>query len=307
MPLAAASSAQSGSAGSPTGPTSLRLLSADKAGTLTWDEALPRFLDDLDLQSGMARIRGKGDRARRIGLSEALVTELQRFLPKRARALEAIGQSTSPWVFPNDAGGRLTSKTVQQRLKRYGNAAGLTGVRVSPHTFRHTFALSYVRAGGDVFRLQKLLGHTSLDMTRRYVELAEADAIAQQHELTPLTTMELRLRPRRRMDRAPYRSRGRSVGPGPDRRRDKPLRCPRAAQGGSTAAHPPRRRGAGHGESGGPRETRRPRSAFGSPSAAGSPRAARAEPGAKTAARGGQRMASPSLLLSRRPPRSGRP
>jgi len=85
---------------------------------------------------------------------------------------------------------------MQQRLKRYGDAAGIRGVRVSPHTLRHTYALNFVRNGGDPFRLQKVLGHSSLDTTRRYCELSESDVMEGQRQLTPLRTMDLGFAPR---------------------------------------------------------------------------------------------------------------
>jgi integrase/recombinase XerD len=60
-------------------------------------------------------------------------------------------------------------------------------VRCSFHTLRHTFGKNYIRNGGDVFRLQKILGHRTLDMTRRYVELDVSDLQAVHQRLSPLS------------------------------------------------------------------------------------------------------------------------
>ena len=66
-------------------------------------------------------------------------------------------------------------------MVQYGKRAGIEGVRVSPHTLRHTFAVFYIRNGGGSFSLQELLGHSTLEMTRRYVHLAQR-ALAEQHK-----------------------------------------------------------------------------------------------------------------------------
>ena len=58
-------------------------------------------------------------------------------------------------------------------LNRLGDKAGVT--RVHAHRFRHTLAIQYLRNGGDLFTLQQLLGHSSLDMDRNHIKIAEMD------------------------------------------------------------------------------------------------------------------------------------
>ena len=162
-------------------------------------EALGLRLHDLDLHSSTMRVLGKGNKERLVGFSPAMEQHLRRYLVRREAALAEIGRSDSAWVFPNQFGDRGGSKGYQTRLKRYGEAAGITRVRVSPHTFRHTFALWFVRNGGSPFHLQKILGHTSLDMSRRYCELADTDFLSSQRELSPLAMMDLGARGRKRL------------------------------------------------------------------------------------------------------------
>ena len=70
-------------------------------------------------------------------------------------------------------------------FKGVGKHLGITGVRFSFHTLRHTFAVNYIRNGGSVFHLQKILGHSTLVMTRRYCELQVEDLqkVHQQYSL----------------------------------------------------------------------------------------------------------------------------
>jgi integrase-like protein len=76
-------------------------------------------------------------------------------------------------------------------------AAGIEGVRCSCHTLRHTGAKRFILAGGDVFTLQKLLGHTTLAMVRRHVELADVDVRAQHQRLSPADSLLQRPVPKR--------------------------------------------------------------------------------------------------------------
>jgi integrase/recombinase XerD len=79
-----------------------------------------------------------------------------------------------------------TERNALRDFNRMGSAAGVR-VRFSFHTMRHTFAVNYIRNGGDVFRLQRVLGHATLDMTRRYVNLQTSDLQAVHDRLSLLT------------------------------------------------------------------------------------------------------------------------
>lgn len=152
-------------------------------------EALGLQVADLSFAGQTFTVIGKGNRERIVGFSAVLERHLRQYLVRRANALASIGAPDSPWLFPDHHGGRGRPKGFQMRLKRYATSAGVTRVRVSPHTFRHTFALYFVRSGGSPFHLQKILGHTSLEMSRRYCELADEDFIQRQQQLSPLVTL----------------------------------------------------------------------------------------------------------------------
>ena len=95
-------------------------------------------------------------------------------------------------MFVSRCGRRLTSRHVQIMVRRYGRHAEIQGVRVSPHTLRHTFATQYIRNGGDPFSLQAILGHSTLEMVRNYVNLASRDVAIQHKKFSPLDRLNLR-------------------------------------------------------------------------------------------------------------------
>ena len=94
-------------------------------------------------------------------------------------------------LFLNDNGLPLTKNGIQQMLRRAGRRAGIQGVRCSPHTLRHSFAKHYLLNGGDIYSLQKILGHSSLASVRIYLNLFAADIKKQHQRFSPVDNLAL--------------------------------------------------------------------------------------------------------------------
>ena len=87
-------------------------------------------------------------------------------------------------LFLSQRGYPLSADRIYRMIRAYGEKAGLQGVRCSPHTFRHTFAKKFLLNGGDLFTLQKILGHSSLDVVRLYLNLSPKEVEMQHRKLT---------------------------------------------------------------------------------------------------------------------------
>jgi site-specific recombinase XerD len=77
----------------------------------------------------------------------------------------------------------MDSNSIHLMLGHIGNRAGVT--KVYPNRFRHTFAIQYVRYGGDVFSFQRKLGHYTLEIVRRYIALADTDSAEAHRKASP--------------------------------------------------------------------------------------------------------------------------
>jgi site-specific recombinase XerD len=79
--------------------------------------------------------------------------------------------------------------TLKHRVAKIAVAADVKASKHGAHTFRHTFAVEFIRAGGDVFSLQKILGHSTLEMTREYVHLGKTDIREAHRKFSPVSRM----------------------------------------------------------------------------------------------------------------------
>ncbi|WP_020062802.1 tyrosine-type recombinase/integrase [Bacillus sp. 123MFChir2] len=86
----------------------------------------------------------------------------------------------------------LSKRGLQNRIEKYGVLAGIKGVRCSCHTFRHTFAKLSVQQGANIFELQAILGHTSMEIVKTYVNLFGNDVREAHKKFSPLKILEKR-------------------------------------------------------------------------------------------------------------------
>ncbi len=84
------------------------------------------------------------------------------------------------FLFETDVGTPFDRNSLRKAIVRIGNRAGVRGANV--HRFRHTFAINYLRNGGDPYSLQRLLGHSTMEMVKRYLAIAQAD-LERNHKL----------------------------------------------------------------------------------------------------------------------------
>ena len=123
----------------------------------------------MNLNQGVLRIVGKGDRERLVPLGEEAQEWLQRFV-LGARAEILAGRQTD-YLFPTRRGGPMTRQTFWYVIKRHTSKAGIEK-HLSPHTVRHAFATHLLNHGADLRVVQLLLGHADVSTTQIYTHVA---------------------------------------------------------------------------------------------------------------------------------------
>ena len=141
-------------------------------------------LRHCDLRNRQVKVFGKGSH--------------ERLLPICARTAQAIWRYCSQFrkdetvdrpLFVTQNDNPLDRDQLLKSLHRIGQRAGVLDTH--PHRFRHTFAINYLRNGGDPWSLQMMLGHTTMEMVRRYLAIAQADLNASHRRASPVDNWKL--------------------------------------------------------------------------------------------------------------------
>lgn len=142
------------------------------AAGLRVTELVSLELSQLNLQVGLVRIIGKGNKERLVPLGDIAVDWVTRYL-NAARPELMRGNGVSNAVFVTRRGSGMTRQGFWHLIKRYANQAGIQQA-LSPHTLRHAFATHLLNHGADLRVLQMLLGHSDLSTTQIYTHIAQA-------------------------------------------------------------------------------------------------------------------------------------
>ncbi|WP_110929750.1 tyrosine-type recombinase/integrase [Paenibacillus bouchesdurhonensis] len=141
-------------------------------------ECMRILVEEIDLQKRSASVRAESAKTRK-ARTVYYGVRTQELLVIYLAWHEINGQA--PNLFLNEFGQPLDKNWATRCISFIGKKAKISGVRISPHTFRHTFATRYIKATGDPFSLRRLLGHSSMEMVNRYVNLDVAD-VREQYE-----------------------------------------------------------------------------------------------------------------------------
>lgn len=140
-------------------------------------------IQDVDLENRQIILRHtKNGKMQAIPLCSMLIPILREYLATR-------GGSPSDFLFCTQYGDQMTRDTLRNSIARYNKSRGVE--KTSTHLFRHTFARKYlVDCGGDAFALQRLLGHSSLKMTKHYCAIYDSDLANNYDNFSPLAKMK---------------------------------------------------------------------------------------------------------------------
>jgi len=148
-------------------------------------ELISMKFSDIDSETGYIKVLGKGNKERVVRVGKTTQKALWRYLVYRP-------QNGRQELWLSEEGKPLCSTGIQSLIKRLKQRAGING-NGSIHRFRHTFALNFLRADKNVFNLQYLLGHSDLDMVRRYTAaLGMEDALKAHEKASPAELMGLK-------------------------------------------------------------------------------------------------------------------
>ncbi len=142
--------------------------------------------DNVNFNSGQIKVIGKGKKERSVFMSASVFKALYKYDSQQRPEVP------SNYFFVHKDGRPLTRFYCEHRMHSYIEKAGITTM-CTPHVLRYSFAIQFLRNGGDIFTLQKILGHSTLEMTRRYLKIANSDVEAKMKQYSPAEQLGVRL------------------------------------------------------------------------------------------------------------------
>ena len=136
-------------------------------------------MQELNLQQGVVRVTGKGEKTRLVPLGEEANYWLDRYI-EEVRP-ELLKGRSSDVLFPSRRGSQMVRQTFWHRIKYYALRCNIDKTLISPHVLRHAFATHLLNYGADLRVVQMLLGHSDLSSTQIYTHIAQ-DRLKELHQ-----------------------------------------------------------------------------------------------------------------------------
>jgi site-specific recombinase XerD len=174
-------------------------------------ELLGLKLADFDRKHGMLIVKGKGSKERRVALGHNCLRNLLYYLDRHRpdeEELAAWGNADEEHIFLSETRLPLTKNGLTMLFKRIKERAGITDKRISPHIFRHSFAIRYLVLGNDPFSLQELLGHEDMTTVKNYMHMNDETIQSQKRKYSPGDHLPTRMPGPRETRRSGNRTRG---------------------------------------------------------------------------------------------------
>jgi len=140
-------------------------------------------IHQVDVRNRRITVMGKGTKERTIPFSAPTGQAIWRYLAQRK------DDTIDERLFTSKSGRPMNRDQLLKTLKRIGERGGIPDVTV--HRFRHTFAINYLRNGGDPYSLQVMLGHSTMEMVKTYLALSQADLEKNHRQASPVANWRL--------------------------------------------------------------------------------------------------------------------
>ena len=122
----------------------------------------------LYLEAGFVRIFGKGSKERLVPVGDSAINWISQY--RSGLRLSLVKRNSDDYLFLNSRGKKLSRMAIYSMVQHYAQLAGIEK-KISPHTFRHTFATHLLEGGADLRSVQEMLGHSSIVTTQIYTHI----------------------------------------------------------------------------------------------------------------------------------------
>jgi len=154
-------------------------------------EAVAVTLDDLDMERQRIKVLGKGRKRRTVFFGEKVKALLADYVERCHPWIANGSRALFPPIGNAAKNGRIDPKTLSAAVRRKFDQVGIPRAYSSVHRLRHTFAVSWIRNQGGVLQLQRILGHSKLDMTMKYVNFCTEDLAISHAKASPVDALDL--------------------------------------------------------------------------------------------------------------------